>query len=119
MPTPSANPSAPESLPDIFQAAQRWEHSDSSPLTSQSSHQRSSSPHAYHSTPWDGLHESSAQTTFVVYEGAAALMPLRGRDREALQELFVRADMTQVLQDLETTLEQFQEPQDWEDVSQW
>lgn len=55
----------------------------------------------------------------MVYEGAAALMPLRGRDREALQELFVRADMTQVLQDLETTLEQFQEPQDWEDVSQW
>lgn len=103
---PSLNAAAldPDALPEIFQVAQHWE-------------QKQAKSHSYHSTHWDGLH--GGWDTFVSYEGAGVLMPLRGRDQDALRALFDRADMSHIEENIETNLDQRRSSQDWENVSSW
>lgn len=102
--------SEPSTIPDILQLAHPAEpQARLSPLVQ----------HSYHSTHWDGLHVPDGLGSFVSYEGAAALMPLRGRDREALRDLFDRSDIAQIEANIESHLNQWGISQNWEDVTRW
>lgn len=102
--------SEPSTITEILQLAHQVEPQEKFSLLVQ---------HSYHSTHWDGLHAPEGLGSFVSYEGAAALMPLRGRDREALRELFDRSDIAQIEANIEANVGQWIESQDWEDVSRW
>ncbi|KKI98200.1 hypothetical protein [Prochlorothrix hollandica] len=107
MPPPApvhpSSPPDPAPLPEIFQLVRREE-------VAPSLH--------YHSTHLDGLHNSGVDDQFESYEGAT-LMPMRGRDLDALMDLFDRSDIEPIVLNLSQTLEQRLSSEDWEDVAAW
>lgn len=89
-----------ELLPEILQFVQQ---NDGSSL-------RQPSPYGTH---LDGLHGGHQE--FDSYLGAAPLIPLRGRDLEALMELFDRSEIQEILDNIDHNLAQLITIEIWDD----